>query len=106
MPHGLNVTGPQYRTNIVEQQFTVGNGASSTLFSAPAAGIVNMLEARNVSNAGQQIRIGINPQFGGSPSGILLNPGEGLELLNIATAMFAIASAAGALLDVDVWKTS
>jgi len=89
-----------------ENQLTVGNLATSAICTVQAGNVRALVNVRNVSTSGQNIRVGQNPSFSAPVTGLLLRPGESFEWRDINITISAIADAAGALLDrMQFWST-
>jgi len=59
---------------------------------------------RNSSAAGRNIRIGANPSFTpGSEAGLMLEPGDILQLVNVNTNLAVIANGASGVLDILIF---
>jgi hypothetical protein len=106
----LKVSDAPYDTAIAgqENEVTIGSMAPpTTVIPIPVnIGQKALANLRNMSTAGQNIRIGVNPSFSAPVTGILLRPGESFEYRGIAIAIGAIADANGALLDRNIlWTT-
>lgn len=93
-----------YDTVVQEARLAVGVAAVNVL--TVAAGFDYVVIVRNVSTAGQIIRVGNAPLFGGAPAGVTLNPGDTVSFDFIRVSIDAIADAAGGLLDRLIWRTS
>lgn len=104
----FNVKQVPYVAILGETQLTVGSAALVNI-TLPTAAKVGLVTVRNVSASGQSIRIGNAPDFP-TVKGMLLYPGdvalvEPVQGGNMPGGLNAIASAAGALLEVQSWQT-
>jgi hypothetical protein len=106
LPRGLNVVSNRFSVGVSDAQLSVTNVPPGTnlLGSAPA-GRAYLIQMRNASAGGQQIRYTFGTPSFGPATGILLNPGDTSELVGWALGLNAIASAAGAVLDLLAVRT-
>lgn len=83
---------------VAEGQTVVGL-VNVLLASPPSAFYTLTIHIANRSVGGQDIRVGFNPAFAPA-AGILLTPGDTVELNNLSFGITAVANIAGALVDV------
>jgi len=107
IPAGITVQPAIYRTEVAEDEVTVGNAVAVSVISPQAFGIATYAKLQNTSTAGQRIRVGIAPAFAPPTNlGLLLNPGDEAEFVNVNVQFRAIADAAGGLLSRQILTTS
>lgn len=95
---------PKFNVFISETQLTVGNVNIVPVLSVTG---IRWYQAilKNVSGAGQTIRIGIAPAYGAPIKGLTMGVNDVLLLEFFSHDLNAIASAAGALLDVLIYAS-
>ncbi len=88
---------------IAESELTVGNVATVNILTS-TPGKYYQAVLKNVSTAAQTIRVGFAPSYGAPIKGITLAVNDALVLDLFSHDLNAIASAAGALLDVLIYS--
>ena len=84
----VNTDGPQTIGTAAQQILTVGATGFSSWW----------IKLKNTSIGGQQIAIGFSNAVTVAGAGIVLDPGDDLQLENLDVDLFVIASAANAIL--------